>query len=336
VLANRGEYEALLSDYPRYAAEANALLPLGDYDFVRQRYPLRHNLAADLLLQLDRYEEVLAHYQDQRSQCAAAMVALADYEKVLGTYPENRAACARALLGLGRFDEAWQKYPEHRGYFAWYLVESKRHEDAIRMFPDQTLQRGLALLAQKRHRELPLDTGAFLLSRTQRHEVATVWALEEHVRGNRRRADSLLSTRPVVYIRKDDAEFRFSEFVLPALLRAFDGNRSALGALRREVSAKHRHSFEQRLWHEVGYLAGQVTEEQFLTQPYRLWADKRLALLRPLRADIREQRQEALAGYRAIDWPVPYLADRTNDIGQTQVERELVRWRMNVCAGGRP
>jgi hypothetical protein len=86
----------------------------------------------------------------------------------------------------------------------------------------------------------------------------------------------------------------------------------------------------------VGYLVGEVSEERFLSQPYGLRADRRLALLKALRADIRGQRQEALAGYRAIDWPVPYLTDRSHDVGQTAVERELVRWRMDVCAGEQP
>jgi hypothetical protein len=194
--------------------------------------------------------------------------------------------------------------------YARHLLERGAYEQILRQYPDQTIEYGLALLATGREARLP-DTATFRFSRLDLHQLLTVRAMRAHVAGRTHRADSLLAARPVVYNAIGEFPLAFSELLVGPLLRAFDGEPEALTHAWQSFSPQRRYSYKQQLWHQAAYLAGAIEDSAFLAQPYRLFANDHLLLLRALRDDIAGCAAAAIAGYRAfrqLDTPPIELA----------------------------
>ncbi len=332
----RGMIDSLLAVLPERVDNCvRGLHYAARYSELRTRYPYHRKAAARQLLAQNRYQAVVDSFPDQRLPCALALIRLGRGDDVLTRYPDLRDPCARALLAHGELETARHRYPEYRGLYADYLLSRGRYADIVRDYPDRTREYALALVELGRRDELPFTNGQYLLSRRERHTIMAVLAIHAYATGRRAMADSLMAARPVVYRgAPNDAHLRFGEVLLEPLIHALDGDRDALRVALDEVRRDHRYAWAQRLRHELEYLTGDIDDERFLSQPYRLGAATRLVLLNAIRADLEGHTQSAIDGYRrALAEPLtPTISAYRSQIRCAAV-RHFALWRLASLGG---
>lgn len=330
-----GAYDSILVSFPWMKEScATAMLLAGRFAELLKRLPLRRRDCARALLQAREYERIPREYPDQRRQCARALVKRGEYKRVLAEYPDLRTECYYALRGMGRSDEAWQRYPEHRTQHARYLWEQQRFADLVELFADRTTEYSLALLELGRHGDIPFDDATYILDRKGTHELYSVWGLRAYANGRLRRADSLFSLRPEMYISRDVYHLRFSEYLMVPCVGALTGRRSTLQQACREIRKEHPYRYAQQLWYEAGYLMGETADEQFLSQPHGLGVSDRLVFYRAIRDDLAGRAQKALRSYRNCP-PVTGIRDEELSTGvfDSYATQEFIRWRIEALRG---
>jgi hypothetical protein len=208
------------------------------------------------------------------------------------------------------------------------LLEQGKFAEVVDLFEDQPFEYGEALVQLGRFEEAPVDKGRVRATTRQSYDLTCLQALREWTQGNHAAADSLRadSTVPFDYLWH---EHRFSRFLLGPVLRALEGHTGELYTECNRLRVESTSLYGRRLWYEAGYLAGAVSDEQFVAQPFGFAAPRRLLLLKAIRADILGRKAEARDGYRA--WraqPYPELAPEIlYDLDRSRTLRRFARWR---------
>jgi hypothetical protein len=334
-LRQRGEFDAVLSRYPYRTLECIETMWLqGRQDEFLSKYPRRDSLCATALLSLGRFGDVLRDRPALRNLCAEALLQLGRCDEVLSRYPDQRVVCARALIARGLIDSALSRYPESRRYCAGALLEQRRCEEVVARFPDQAWEYALALSSLRRYSEIPRresDAVRLVLPR-QRGDLLCLRALQAQMDGNGDAADSLLGQPRLWYF--PWWEQRFGQFLLRPVLAALRGDSRSLAALCDSIVSGPPYMLGQQLWYEAAFLGGKLSEGQFLGQPCRFDASRRLLFVRALRDDVRGQGATALENYRACaaapNWPLPDPPLGLVDPFATATVKQFIAWRMEA------
>jgi len=155
--------------------------------------------------------------------------------------------------------------------------------------------------------------------------LAAFTALDAAQRGDLSAARQVLAVEDPE-CRLDLRRTRYRLVILPALL-ALAGDHSAWGAARRELDA-HHYALAQRPWLWHRFLAGAITAETFLAQPWRVRVPAELVLLTGLRADLAGD--VAVAHERYAAWlalPCWQRFDQYDPLLES-----FVRWRAGLPA----
>jgi tRNA A-37 threonylcarbamoyl transferase component Bud32/tetratricopeptide (TPR) repeat protein len=334
-LRQRGEFDAVLSRYPYRTLDCIETMWLqGRQDEFLTMYPRRDSLCATALLSLGRFRDVLRDRAAVRNLCAEALLQLGRYDEVLSRYPDQRVVCARALIARGLIDSALSRFPESRRYCAAALLDQKRYQDVVARFPDQAWEYALALSSLRRYNEIPRresDAARLVLPR-QRGDLLCLQALQAQMDGKGGQADSLLGQPRLWYFAW--WEQRFGQFLLRPVLAALRGDGKSLAALCDSIVSGHPYMLGQQLWYEAAFLGGKLSERQFLDQPCRFDANRRLLFVKALRDDVRGQAATALESYRACaaapSWPLPDPPLGLVDPFATATVKQFIAWRIEA------
>jgi hypothetical protein len=157
--------------------------------------------------------------------------------------------------------------------------------------------------------------------------------MREHAAGNYRRADSLFSSLPTFYFHQSYYPYRFGGVLLEPVLRALRGDRTALARTWRDIREERRFVFGQLLWHEAGYLAGEIAKEQFLGQPYGRGVKNRHVFFGAIRDDIAGNAEAAAAGYHHCrQLPALPQVPEPHDIFASETVKAFLEWRLDVLS----
>lgn len=336
-LFERGEFEAIQARYPGYEADiVKVLMCAGRSEEVLRRWKQNDSLRASILLLMGEYDEVVRRYPYLRRIGAEAMLRAGKYDVVLSKYDDCREAGAAALLAQGLVEEALVKYPESRRSCAMYLLDSGRAPEVIERFADQPYPYALALAREGKHDLLAtMPRWPVLPDYVEAFDVAVQHALYSWQRGERHTADSLFANLPLY--RFDWCADRFSRYMLAPVLRALDGDSEPLRRACRNVADSLCYVQSRRLWYEASLLLGEVSDQQFLAQPFGHNAARRLHLMRAVQADIAGDREKAASGYR--EWLHPgrhVVHERMIDLEHSGAMWAFAQWRLSVNAAAEP
>jgi hypothetical protein len=289
---------------------AGVLGDIGRSDVVLELFDDQPGIVAHALIAMGRFDEVLERFPDNLGERGEALYHLGRLDEVIaGAYPPHLRRKATLLrYGAARLEADFPGDVEalfliHRGaeaaanapntmVRARALLDGGRFEEALAIAP-ATWVKVSALLQLGRYAEaLELSGHDLVLG----YDCA--WYLIPH--GEERRGRELLARLATVRVAPLDEEaVPFLRFILPCLLAARDGASVDPAESLREVLDQRRSLAQQRTWHEAAYLAGRITDEQFLAQPARLGAQARLLAVQGMKRELAHDWTGALAAYRA-------------------------------------
>jgi tetratricopeptide (TPR) repeat protein len=334
-LIERGDLDGVASRCPRLVVgRVNVAWYQGRQEELLTAFPRRDSLCAAVLLSLGRNEEVLRRYPHIRGCCAEAQLALGNLNEVVARYPDQRGVCARAVYAKGLFADALRDYPESRPEYARRLLALGRYEEVVQLFPDQLYLYSVALSYLRRYSEIPLASGLLRPAVRDRVDLRCLRGLQTWMNGQPRVADSLLAAPQVCYYVW--WEHHFSRFLLQPILHGLAGDTATLARGCRRLMEEQRFVYGQQLWYEAGYLIGKVSDADFLQQPVRFDAERRLRLLRAVRAELLGRPGEALKDYAAAaEWPERMTTDdlTLRNPFRTATVRQFIAWRRGLASG---
>lgn len=299
-LEDKGLLDSAVSVVPEHHLRIIYLLQLmGRHDELRERYPRRKPVLAMMDLEEGNYEKLLRECPDERPECAAALYHLGRGSEIPQRYPEITMANALVVRDSSGCLAALEQYPTERWPMAVCMNFEGRYREVVDLFPGQVFPRSCALVELGRWREAPIDTGFIRLSRSDGAAVMAMRALKEWDQGNHRLADSLLAAAWEWNVSFIESAARFERRLLSPILHATDGDTAFLRAACDSIMARYAERYSRMLWHEAAWLSGRQTDEEFLAQPVRIDARRRLQFLKAVRADTQGRTDEAYAGYQA-------------------------------------
>jgi hypothetical protein len=202
------------------------------------------------------------------------------------------------------------------------------------LFPDQLYPCGVALSYLRRYDGIPFTSGLLRPGVRDRVDLRCLRGLQTWMDGQPHAADSLLAAPQVCYYVW--WEHHISRFLLQPVLHGLAGDTATLARACRRLMEEQRFVYGQQLWYEAAYLTGKVSEADFLQQPVRFDAERRLRLLRAVRAELTGRPGEALKDYvAAAQWPQRPIADEltVRDPFRTATVRQFIAWRRSVASG---
>lgn len=257
---------------------------------------------AHILIQAGRYQEVLDNHPGCLKACADAMTALGKPELAIEEHPD---CCNVALFELKRYEEILGRYPHHPDYRLDALHALGRLDEVIGDLVPGSRIHSLV--------QLHLDPKA-LLGETDNHLFYYAALFLEGVnalmKGQDSRARELLSTIPSPWTHGfwlcDHTE---EELLLTPVLCEWLGEQ---GCIEQQFAFLHdhcRHAAQQRLWHTIGYITGNLDEKAFLSQPSQVHISTRLCFAQALRLDLEGHRKNATCHYNNYLEEAPPLLD---------------------------
>jgi len=103
----------------------------------------------------------------------------------------------------------------------------------------------------------------------------------------RRPAPALAVLREPRFWSQTSYDRRFSHLLLEPVLMGLAGDTAGMRSRCRDLMTRYPYQTGRSLWHEAAWLAGEITDEQFLAQPLQYYARERLALFTAIRDDVR-------------------------------------------------
>ena len=258
---------------------------------------------------------------------AHALIEAGQAERVSERLPNHPALIARALIALGRAVEIQDEHHDSRALCADAHLAAGDPGDVLEDYSDQAGPRARALLQLGR-----LDkvlAGQHPEAELRFHRLA--WELKGlrlYTKGLKKKAHAMFAKADGIPLDHRFEENAFAGYLLKPLLAAFEGKRAALQETCDHIQLEMKHVFCQKLWHLSSYLAGTITEEEFLQQPSRYQLQGRLLLAKALKADLAGQ-ETALALYRQ------YAALPHHEKPWDPARDRTVRWRVKVLRAGK-
>ena len=113
----------------------------------------------------------------------------------------------------------------------------------------------------------------------------------------------------------------FPQFLLDETLYALEGRPEKLHAKLEQLKRKTVH-VGKRLYYTASFLRGDISAEEFLEQPSKLFVESRLAFLQGLKADLAKNTSEAKKYYQQ------FLALPTYKHDDSVCRRIFAEWRI--------
>jgi len=274
------------------------------YSELVARYPDQRPSVADALLHLGREEEVLRDYADQVYPHDVAAIRLGDFGQI--SDPSSPSSWALARYFQGRFAEVHALYPqEHVINGMTYAVEG-RTDDALAMSTLDLYNRNLILANAGRWDELSPEF-AYLRDLAQhRYETCltrdappywaktmianaqgmAAWRGGDHATARSFfAADSLRLIPGYASIWDPDISGVMFHCLATPFLLASDGTGPSFTQTLQGIKQDVGRFYEQQIRYQIRYLLGEITEQQFLDQPCKLFLNANLLLVKGMRAD---------------------------------------------------
>jgi hypothetical protein len=156
-------------------------------------------------------------------------------------------------------------------------------------------------------------------------------AMRARLRGDRTAADRLVGQVQLGDSQYGDRSLGFTYIILVDFMSFIDGNRQPFSDRLADIAAHRSNIWEKRLWYYGEYIAGHLTDEQFLEQPVVLHRTGALALCRALRAEWEGRMVDALAAYQAYLALPPHLRMVLADERDPIIE-VFAAWRADALA----
>ncbi len=317
----------------------------GRTDVLLARFGERKPLRASLLLAERRVDSLTASYPGERALCARGLASVGRVDALLKDYSDQREVCIDALFAAGRAEEAIARFPESAPRYGAWLAENGSAAEALSRYGIHAWARAVALTHLGQYREALRRGHVEDLTATEEIEIAAIQAVHAAAKGDYRTADSIAHVPRTFGLHW--SQQRFSRQLLGPVLAGFSGH---TGTMKRELRVCAAHVSEtcsKMLWHEALYLAGDISDEQFLAQPVQYLVAERLRFLDAILADIRGSSDTAVAAYRSLaNAPIGpetamALANGTAGILDDSVLRSpalqyFVRWRLLANDVSRP
>ncbi len=310
-----GRYETLVKSYPDqepYAAAA--LVRLGRAGEALQRYKTNRALAAQILLGAARYDEIIANYPYQRKACAEALFAKGEYQEMINEYPEQ-FVISNGLMALGRYDRVLNRHADAVPNGVIALALTGHIDKALGCHPYYTdtnmrlmVLAGKPQAAVKKYRNYP---------HLRLHAVRAV-ELDKYISAN------WLSRKVMRFEPAEGFELQqasWAGYLLPATLEAVAGRKRSVPGIYKRVAGFPRHHYPQQIWYFASFVAGRISDEQFLRQPFRYDTRGFHVLAKAVRADIYGEEQ-------AISYYEKYTALNVPAKPFDPVIERFVHWRI--------
>jgi eukaryotic-like serine/threonine-protein kinase len=342
----RGEPGTLI----RYLAARDESMP-GDVITATQ--------AASALLELGRFEEVLERFPFLVFSCQEACALLGHPERTLTLTQEPTVRCG-ALLAMGCPQEVLDRYPDSGlammafarvGRAEDLLAHDPRSADALyqlgridelRAIGGSLVDRMRAFLGEPIPADSPYRDESWAMmaegrydeamTRYRNHATMGMWPrhwfmLDAYIRGNTARAMALAEVPPGWEFRQLH-HFDFVHYVVVPFLRELSGDRQAFERMASDT-AERRYARGQAPWHYVHLVTGRIDEAAFRQWQVRVYQECALALC----SGVARERAGDPAG--AMTWYGRYL-----DLPKWKRGREIdpvverfVQWRVATLRG---
>ncbi|MBA3683909.1 MAG: protein kinase [Planctomycetes bacterium] len=323
---------------------ADILSEHGRPDLVLEWTPQCRYQVARALLRMGRPDEVVDNYPDMTALACMALDMAGRHEELVRRYPKDHATLDW-LVGQGRQEEAWAAARGNRAQEAQVLTRSGRFEEVISQYPDQTSWMVSSLLSLGRYDEARERFGESDDYRRQVKDLTSdedrqvskteitaanlrqlfLHAFDAAIAGDAKLRDELLDQARAYHFSSEDEWYPcfMGRYVLAPLAAYLDNHdANALDAAWQFAAGPSQGLlYQQKGWYRGRYLLGQCSDEEFLAQPDRRYADRypgELFLLRGMRAERAGDVAAARAAY------AQYPAKESGYI------RAFVRWRLQT------
>ncbi|MBA2480773.1 MAG: helix-turn-helix domain-containing protein [Planctomycetes bacterium] len=304
--------DRFLSAHPTTAhAAAQALIVLGRFEEVLERFPTQLSCVTQALTYLGREGEILEHHGDQMMAVAETLFSTGRTEELVRRYPGLWAESeSLALISRGRAAEVLEIVPTH----STALLALGRMEEALGdpLLRGDQLARVLLLL--DRPDEIPAELAhslPVLMARGRSQEAfdrhgGNFWigmwprhllGLEAFMLGRTAQALRWFELPPGWELHQ--RRFHLAHYVLVPFLRELSGDTGALARVCDVVLRGRRWVYEQKAWHNAAFLLGRIDAATYLAQPHCFAADASLSLCRGIRAELDGDVALARASYRS-------------------------------------
>ncbi len=334
------------------ARAVECYVPLRDAEF--EGHEASASAAASALIALGQWRAVVERFPDQPIQFADACTLLGDFERIVERYPNAPFLHDMALVRLGRFAEA--ENTEFAGPIVKLLrgeaeatselfVEARlylgQYEKALLAEHIDREERGAALRGLGRDGEAlalgdvralaAADCGEEALGRELRlHERAYLsnhLALQAYFAGDiasfrRRRAAAEALPCGATWL-----DVWVHRFVFFPLIDELCGERGAFERSLRESMTLRRTHWFGKLFHCAGYALGETSEADFMAQPFKLYLASRFEFTRALRSELMGDRAATLAAYRSY-LALPDLARAIDNVRRDPLVDRWARFRV--------
>jgi len=274
------------------------------YPELIKRYPDQRPSVADAMLHLGREEEVLRDYGDQVYPHDVAAIRLGDFGKVSAV--STPTICAMSRYFQGRFAEVHALYPDERIITDMTYAAEGRVADALALPNLDLFNRNLMLANAGRLDELSPGY-AYLRSLALHHydtclhhdappywvrtmianaQGLAAWRSGDHATA---RACFLSAQQNLVpgyaAIWDPDTSGVMFRCLAAPFVMASDATGPPFTLAMQGIEKDLGRFYEQMIRYQARYLLGEITEQEFLDQPCKLFLNANLLLVKGMRAD---------------------------------------------------
>ncbi|MBA2482704.1 MAG: helix-turn-helix domain-containing protein [Planctomycetes bacterium] len=359
-------YASALTDA---ALRDGVLVVLERYIDLRERvFPERttaDNAAAEAMLALGRFADLLERYPRQRNACARALMYLGREDEVLAQFPDQPIACIEALRRVGRSSEIAARFPWfERGMALPGAIMRGAIEQLLQAYPGH----GQSLIALGRAHEVLADPGAGAINRMhaaimlgRESELEPDAARDVHVlmaRGAWRAAfaahagdfwygmwprhalalEAAISgdahgLREWSHVRPDQElhqeHFHLMHYLIVPFLREVLGEVGATCAACELVVCTRRWAYGQLPWHNASRVLGAIDDARHLAQPHGAFAASDLLLCHGIAYELASDTSAAASAYRSY----LELPRHRRGTAYDPLPERFAHWRIERLAG---
>ena len=306
------------------------LMGLEEFQTIREE--LSRNIGIPLihLQKMGHHHEVFTRHAQTLSCYGArknSMLAVEDYEGARSIANHGVQWQAEICLQEHGLEKTAELFPTEKITRRYLLLENKQFEDLLREQADDPLSVALALHSLNRTAEI-LDHP----SMSPELKILANYALlfEAYRHGDRKKAlaDYLQTAEDIDNKTIAHSEMWFEHYFMPAFLLAHSGQKDAGMQRLRNYAANTNNKFRnaQIPWHFIGYLTGQVSENEFKNQPTKARLETRKLLADAMRADMNGDNPQAIELYKTFNSNPNHKKDRSIFI------QNFIDWRITELA----
>ncbi len=239
----------------------DARLSTGEFDRALAEYPFRHDRAAMALVFMNQFERARKEYPLQRYAEWVRLYYQGDYEQALKRTRGVDNWVAIVLNAMGRHDHVLRVYHQQNGEAAVALISLGRYDEASRMLDNPT---------------------AMILA-------ADALAVEALKNGDKDLANRRLSTFNMAQTGFREDEIMTTEYIVKPLLWKLSGRNRKSEEVLKTITRTYKATYSQKLWHMAAYIQGQISDTDFMAQPFQVQAKSRLSLAQAIKRELDDQ-----------------------------------------------